>query len=163
MGTRSKWAFGAAIVLVSLFIGAIALAVPWLINYQGDLVEKTTDEPLVGTFAMTFRIYDAASAGTMLWEETQSVDVQYGIYSVHLGSDTPLSASIFSSDDRWLEVWVDGEQLLPRQRITSVAFAFTAANAGDADTLDGFDSTGFAPDTPPVHRYHRQCRRCPDP
>jgi hypothetical protein len=46
-----------------------------------------------------------------------------GIYNVLLGSVTALDASVFSGDDRWLEVKVGDDTLSPRQRITSVAYA----------------------------------------
>jgi hypothetical protein len=100
---------------------------------------------------MTFRIYDAPTGGVLLWEEEHtSVPVDTGIYTVILGTGTTTSGSfdpsLFSEDNRWLEVEVEGEVFDPRQQLTSVAYAFTAATAGDADTLDGSDSLDFASD-----------------
>jgi hypothetical protein len=58
---------------------------------------------------MTFRLYDAETGGSLLWSENQSVNVTGGIYNVILGSAASLSPSLFSSDNRWLEMTVNGE------------------------------------------------------
>ncbi|RME28829.1 MAG: hypothetical protein D6800_03465, partial [Candidatus Zixiibacteriota bacterium] len=85
---------------------------------------------------MTFTLYDAATGGTALWTDTQSVDVQNGSYAVELGSTpNPLSASIFSGGQVWLEITVGtGTPMTPRQKLNSVPYAFEAVNAQTAAT-----------------------------
>jgi hypothetical protein len=69
----------------------------------------------------------------VLWSETiSSVDVDQGIYHVKLGSVNPLTASVFSEPERYLEVNVGGERLEPRQRITSIAYALKAESVPDS-------------------------------
>ena len=79
-----------------------------------------------------------------------------GLLSVLLGSVKPLLPVIFAGDgERWLGIQVDTDpELAPRQRVATVPYAFVAdraasadeaAVAGDADLLDGLDSTAFAP------------------
>ncbi len=105
-------------------------AVPHLINYQGRLTD-TSGVPLNGSYSITFRIYDAETTGTMLWEETQaSVVVQKGIFSVLLGSVTNLGLAF--DIPYFLEIKVGTEVMTPRQRITSAGYAITAENAEKA-------------------------------
>ena len=97
--------------------------IPHLINYQGKLTDKD-NKPIEGTHAITFRIYDAETSGTLLWEETQSVTIQKGIFSVMLGGVTALNLAF--DKPYWLEIKVGTEAMSPRQQIASVPYAFTA-------------------------------------
>jgi cell shape-determining protein MreC len=109
-----------------------------LISYQGRLTDPTTGQPVAdGDYSMTFKIYDAASDGNLIWSETQTVSVSGGLFNVLLGSESPLSANVFSGTERWLEVVVGGQTLPQRQRIASVAYSIQAQEAVNADTLDG--------------------------
>ncbi len=108
-------------------------AVPHLINYQGRLTD-TAGVPLNGSYAITFRIYNAETAGAMLWEETQaSVVVQKGIFSVLLGSVTNLGLAF--DIPYFLEIKVGNEVMAPRQRITSAGYAIRAETAENANTV----------------------------
>ena len=78
--------------------------------------------------------------GSNVWSETHDeVALQKGVYSVQLGSvnTNTLTPDLFSADDLWLEVTVNGEILSPRQRISSVAYAH------NANLLNGKDATSF--------------------
>ncbi len=102
-------------------------AVPHLINYQGRLTDKDA-KPLDGSYSIAFRIYDAESAGNLLWEETQAgVVVQKGIFSILLGSVKDLNLAF--DKPYWLEIKVGSEVMSPRQRISSVGYAITAESA----------------------------------
>ena len=125
-----------------------ALGVPGLLNFQGKLADDA-GTPLNGSYNLYFRIYDAATGGTELWaEQHNNVLVINGIYNVQLGSGDHLDAAVFSGDARYLQVEVynsdssSWEVLSPRLRITSVAFSI---KAGDAETLQGYEPTDFAP------------------
>ena len=95
--------------------------IPHLINYQGKLTDKD-NKPIEGTHAITFRIYDAETSGTLLWEETQSVTIQKGIFSVMLGGVTALNLAF--DKPYWLEIKVDNEVMSPRQRMAAAPYAF---------------------------------------
>ncbi len=119
-------------------------AVPDRINYQGYLTDSS-GMPVTGTgIPMKFRIFDVVTGSTDLWAEEQTVDVRSGIYDVVLGDGTTTNGTfdtaLFAIQPLWLEVEVNGEIMEPRQKITSVAYAM---QAGQADTLDGLDSTDF--------------------
>jgi hypothetical protein len=133
------------LVLLSfiLFSGGSALAVPGLISYQGKLTD-TSGTPLNGAYSMRFIIYDSINGDDPLWSEDQSVQVTDGIYDVQLGAFTPLGGDNLTDDHNYLEVRIhngtDWEVLTPRQRFTSTAFAFKAA---DAETVGGQDPSTF--------------------
>ena len=107
--------------------------IPHLINYQGKLTDKD-NKPIEGTHAITFRIYDAETSGTLLWEETQSVTIQKGIFSVMLGGVTALNLAF--DKPYWLEIKVDNEVMSPRQRMASVGYAYRAEEAYRADVAN---------------------------
>lgn len=99
-------------------------AVPQVINYQGRLTDKD-DNPLSGNFLVTFRFYDVSTAGSALWEERHILSLQNGVFSVLLGSVTPIEVDF--NKDLWLgmEVASDGE-MSPRIKLASSAYAFNA-------------------------------------
>lgn len=100
--------------------------VPHLLNYQGRLTDAS-GLPLNGSYAITFRIYDAETAGSMLWEETHTgLVIQKGIFSVLLGSVTNLNLAF--DKPYFLEIKVGTEVMSPRQRIAASAYAFMAEN-----------------------------------
>ena len=111
---------------------------PTILNYQGLLTDPATGQPKPdGNYGMTFAVYDASPcSGSPGWSESQTVQVSGGVFNVLLGSVNPLSASVFSSPDRWFGVTVDGTPL-PCQRIASVAYAIQAQEAVNADTVNG--------------------------
>ncbi|MFH1245217.1 MAG: discoidin domain-containing protein [Candidatus Omnitrophota bacterium] len=101
------------------------VTVPRLIHFQAALgdADKT---PLTGDYTLTFRLYDTASGGVPLWEETQSdVAVEGGRVDVELGSVTVLDIAF--DQQYWLgvEVGNDGE-MTPRFKLTSAPYALTA-------------------------------------
>ena len=113
----------ALLILAALLLGATQAqaAVPGEISFQGFLTD-TSGVPINGSVSMTFRIYDAATLGNLLWGETQSgVTVDEGRYAVLLGTGTvlptpgiALTALAFDLE-YWLsvEVETDGE-MTPR-------------------------------------------------
>ena len=110
--------------LVYLPSSVVYANVPHLLNYQGRLTDSS-GTPLNGTYALTFRIYDAESAGNLLWEETQSwVVIQKGIFSILLGSVTNLNLPF--DKPYFLEIKVGNEVMSPRQAITSSGYAIRA-------------------------------------
>ncbi|MDE2292383.1 MAG: hypothetical protein KGL53_09895 [Elusimicrobia bacterium] len=121
-------------VLLALLAAAWAAparaATPNAVNFQGRLADPRTGNPVAGpTAAVTFSVYDAASAGTLLWSEDQTVNVDHGEFEARLGSVVPLSSAVFSAAGRWLEVTADGETLSPREPFASSPYALRAAVA----------------------------------
>jgi hypothetical protein len=138
-------------------VSGISSGAPSLISYQGFLADSSGTPLSDGSYAMTFAIYDAASGGTKIWEETQSsVTVGGGYFSVLLGNGScttgcPLDASTFSGTTRYLQTSVttgSGTTTFPRQRLASAPFALQAT---EAQTMDWSGLTavpaGFADGT----------------
>ena len=129
--------FFTVVLLLSLSTMA---APPQTMNYQGVL-KSATGVPFTGTKKITFKIYDVATGGTALWTETQpSVNVAKGQFSVTLGAGTPAVPLILAFDKSyWLGVTVDSEtvEMAPRQPLTTAPYAFRAAVADNATSVDG--------------------------
>lgn len=116
--------------------------VPQQINYQGYLTDSG-GSPLNATPTMDFDIYDAATGGTFMWGESQTVNVVNGNYSIEIGQDpvnNPFPVNLFEGS-RYLELTVNGEPLSPRLHLTCSPFAMKAA---DADSLEGQRASEFA-------------------
>ncbi|HCF59498.1 MAG TPA: hypothetical protein DFS52_16075 [Myxococcales bacterium] len=89
-------------------------------------------------FGMRFALYDAASGGNKLFEETQTVAVTSGAFSVVLGArpGTPLPDPVFTAGSLFVEVTVDATTLTPRQQV------YAAPQAVRGRTADTFTVTG---------------------
>jgi len=136
-----------AAATMALVLGAVATpaAVPNVINYQGRLTDNTPQQqPVNATVTIDFSVWDAATGGSSLWSETQSVQVVSGLFNTLLGSTTPIPSTVFSTGAmRYLEVHVSGETLTPRQRIAATPFAITSASADDAGSLGGVAAADY--------------------
>jgi len=119
-------------------------AIPHLINYQGRLTDKD-GAPLNGSYELTFRIYDAESAGNLLWQATHTgIVIQKGIFSILLGSanDSGYDFAALAFDKPYfLEIKVGSEVMSPRQRIASSAYAIRAE---EAEKLGGKQPNDYA-------------------
>lgn len=138
--------------------GLLAIT-PSRISYQGRLTDPATGLPKPdGAYSLTFRLYDAATGGTLLQTVSQpSVQVKDGLFSTTLD----FSQGYFNGQDLYLEIQVGTETLSPRQQLTTVPYALglrpgvrmqgaisveallTAENtAADGTGLSGFGRTG---------------------
>lgn len=102
-------------------------APPSLLSHQGYLTSPT-GSPISGTLAMRFAIYNVANGGGALWQESQNVAVQSGSFSVVLGSNVALNLPFDTPYYLGISVGNDNE-MTPRQRLTSVPYAYTAQSA----------------------------------
>jgi hypothetical protein len=94
------------------------------VDYQGVLVSN--GQPVTTPTNLTFTIYDSQVGGTVVWTEVQSVTPNSeGVFSVALGSVTPLTDTVFASPDRWLSVAITGSpEMSPRVRLMSAPYSF---------------------------------------
>lgn len=128
-----------------LLLGAsLGHTVPQLINYQGRLVDSG-GSPVTGTKSIAFTIYDAATGGSILWQETQSIQITDGLFNVLLGSINPIDDSVFNGDSRFLGIKVESDpEGSPRHQLVSVGYAFTADNlGGGAVNVDATGNVGI--------------------
>jgi hypothetical protein len=102
------------------------------IAYQGYLVDSVGN-PVNEPVNITFRLYNVASGGTALWSETQTVTIADGLFSVLLGSQSPISRNLMAANNNlWLGLTVGTDQeMTPREKIASAPFAILS------DVADG--------------------------
>ncbi len=134
-----------ATVFASLIVpvDTVQATTPKLLYYQGKISVRSNGTNIAdGNYSMQFKMYDAASAGTLLWTETwdggtSQVAFVNGMFSVALGTYVALPS--FTGGSVYLTVnfnsgsGYDGE-MSPRQQITAAAYALVANSvAGDGD------------------------------
>jgi hypothetical protein len=99
-----------------------------LISYQGMLTDQS-GMPINGTTTMAFSLYDALTAGNLLWgPENQTVQVSEGLFHVLLGSVEAIDPADLLGD-LWLEITVNGEALTPREQLASVVNSINAGRS----------------------------------
>ncbi len=95
------------------------------IPYQGRLTDSNGN-PVNTTQAMTFRLYNVASGGTALWQESwPAVQVNNGLFNVLLGNTVSIPQNVITENDSlWLGVRVGTDiEMIPRVQMGSVPFA----------------------------------------
>ena len=114
-------------------------AVPQTLNYQGQLASAAGIPVNSGPagISMTFKLYDAATVGNLLWSETRNVVVSNGLYSVTLGGNpTALTPALFGVP-LYLGISVAADaEMTPRIAMSSSATALRAAVADMASSVN---------------------------
>ncbi|KPL17752.1 MAG: hypothetical protein AMJ92_11145 [candidate division Zixibacteria bacterium SM23_81] len=112
-------------------------SVPNKLNYQGHLTHASDSSAVTDTLEMTFRFFDAKTAGAELWSEIHAdVPVIDGLFSVVLGENTSLPTGLFDGSALWLQTEVGAEVLSPRKPLVSVAYGIRSQEADHAATAD---------------------------
>ncbi|KXK07714.1 MAG: hypothetical protein UZ21_OP11001000936 [Microgenomates bacterium OLB22] len=112
------------------------------INFQGKVVNKTAGTNVTnGNYDFVFRIYDAASGGSVIWTETRTaanqVAVTDGIFRVSLGSVQALPGSVdFNTDNLYLDITFNGETMTTRVQFAAVPYAFNALKVAGLTVTD---------------------------
>ena len=125
-------------------VTAFSQAVPTTLTFQGRLA-KPGGTPVadVASQSLTFRLYDAASGGTLLWSQTATLPVKNGTFAARLDFSKGYAtgqtlATVFSNPKftPFLEIQVGTDApLAPRQPFSSQAYALyanTALNVPDS-------------------------------
>ncbi len=134
---------------------------PTVVSYQGHLT--VGDSPYTGTGYFKFAVVDA-SGTTVYWSnngllfngvptEAVVLPVNGGLFGVLLGDTdltnmTALPVSAFADTERWLRVWFSADgvtfaHLEPDRRFAAAPYALQAAEAANADTLDGVQGSAY--------------------
>ena len=133
-----------AALFIAVSAAAVFAFVPPLVSFQGRITDSGGGA-LTDTVAITFTIYDNSSgSGIAEWTETHpAVPVINGLFTVMLGSFTPLEEDVFDINvalDRYLAISVSGGPILqPLQKIAAVPYALRVATVDDASggVIDG--------------------------
>jgi hypothetical protein len=133
----------AAVAMGAGLLGAVtaqAQTIPNTFTFTARV--SNADGPLDGTHQIILRMYDQASAGTKLWEESHvDVQVNQGLVTLVMGSETNITNGDLTDAGVWVEVVIDGSTLAPRIQLRSVPYARRAA---DSVTLRGNAPSAFA-------------------
>jgi hypothetical protein len=130
-------------MLISLIVSSIlntAHAVPLQLTQQGRVLDSN-GAAITGTQDLTFRIFDAATNGTVYWSETVTVNFTNGYYAAVIGTDevnNPLDSSTLALYPLYLEVQLNSNNpMMTRTAINSAPYAQMAGNAEVAESVDG--------------------------
>jgi len=116
---------------------SVAQTVPATLNFQGRLANASgAPVPDTAAQAVTFRLFDAPTAGNELWEQTlANVTVTKGTFAATLDLSTgyqgaSTQAQAFSGAPVYIEVQAGADPpMTPRQLLSSSPYAFTANTA----------------------------------
>ncbi|MEO0070649.1 MAG: tail fiber domain-containing protein [candidate division WOR-3 bacterium] len=110
-----------------------SITIPKILSYQGKLTDASGNPVPDTTHQITFRLYTQETGGTPFWSETQVVTPKNGLFSVLLGSITPIP-SVPDNGQLYLAMAIEGTELSPRLRIGAAAYAFLTERAANADS-----------------------------
>jgi hypothetical protein len=127
----------------SLYSTVNAQAIPQYTPFQGFLADLN-GAPINRAVTLTFNLYANSQDANPIWTETlNNVVVQNGAFSVNLGELSPITAALNDGDSRYVGISIDGQaEILPRQKLGAVPYAFLAHNASmlDGKTVNDFTS-----------------------
>src|SRR6266705_2941698 len=119
-------------------LSAYAQDTPGKLQYQGTVVVPKGAK--AAAYVVTFGIYNFATSGAPVWQETQTVQADAnGNFTVMIGAVTPLTPSLLTwGTTSWLGVTQTGQpQQTPRTLLSTVPYALKASNALDSNKLEG--------------------------
>jgi len=132
----------------SIADGVDAITIPHLLSYQGMLTDTAGVPVPNGNYSVVFKLYTVLSGGSPFWNETQNVATKAGLFSVLLGSVTPIG-SVPDAGTLYLGMAVSGgAELTPRLRIVSAAYAYKADTANYALAAPGGGDNAWVRGTP---------------
>ena len=145
------WAGMILVLGLAFLVSNAGAEIPRVISYQGRISDEEGNPVADGTYNMRFRIYDAATEGDLEWDSgVQSVALDCGIFNVLLGDPGQPALDMEFAEEYWLVVTFNGVNQLPRQRLTSVGYAYMASGLVPGTEVSGnVDSGTYA--TFPAH------------
>jgi len=129
MRSSVRGLLAAAMTFGALLCSAPAAAgVPGELMHQGRLFDAA-GKPITGSVDLQFAIYSTQAGGSSIWQETHSVEVDDGYFSVSVGDQSPLGPVLGGDGKRWLGIKVGGDpEMTPRSAIDSVPYAMFAGD-----------------------------------
>lgn len=115
---------------------------PYLVNYQGRLVDGTN--LFTDAVTIVFSLYNHETAGSLVYMETQAVTVVDGLFSTIIGEspDHGNLESAVTNGPLYLELAVAGTTLAPREHIVSSPYALLAGGVGTSAILTSMLADG---------------------
>ena len=120
-----------------------AITIPRMLSYQGKLLDVNGRPVSDTTYSVLFGLYTVPSGGAAFWTETQTVRTKNGLFSVLLGSVTPIGTLPDAGAlHLGMKVGADPE-MTPRLQIASAAYSYLAERAANSDRLQGKDTVAL--------------------
>jgi hypothetical protein len=103
--------------------------IPRYVSYQG-IILGADGKPATGSLQMTARLYDVPKGGQYLYQETQNVTLENGLFTIILGKEAVLNLPF----DRlyYLGIVIDQTESEPRIPLTTAPYAFRALTVADS-------------------------------
>ncbi len=113
-------------------------AMPHTISYQGVLRDATEAPVPDGSYVITMKLYNIATGGTALWQETDTLDVKNCTFHTLMGDGNALTLDF--DQTYWLGLSVDGgAEMTPRVVFSAAPYAMRAAIADSVAGSVGSD------------------------
>lgn len=141
------------LIIAIFFFSAIlvsAQSIPPYIFYQGRLIDQTTGKPINQVKSITFSLYETPTGETSIYSQTKEVDINKGVFIIYLGKgegiyngniiEDGIPAEVFTKHStQYLGIKVEDSEseMAPRQLIASVAYAYKASRAKEAENVMG--------------------------
>jgi len=127
-------------------IASVSVQAQANLSLQGTVQKSTGVSVEDGVYTLIFKLYTVETGGTPVWTEKQdSVVLLGGVYSVTLGTVTPLTAAF--DKPYFLGITVgSGAELIPRARLTSSPYALSLI--GQSNTFPSAGAVGAGTATP---------------
>jgi len=133
-------------VLFFFGLASVSVQAQSSLSIQGTLQKSTGVAEEDGVYTITFKLYTVETGGTPVWTEKQdSVVLLGGVYSVVLGTITPLTPAFDKPYFLGISVG-SGVELNPRARLTSAPYALSLL--GQSNTVPSAGSVGVGTITP---------------
>jgi hypothetical protein len=141
---RSMLAVLATLLTAELAIGAGAGAPARGLPYSGRL--ELDGAPISSVVPMKFDLFDDATAGTLLFTQSQDVQVVGGAFAVILGTvgGNPLPPEAYTSAELFIAVTVNGVALEDRKQIFAATQSVRGAQADNFTVTQNLTVTGTA-------------------
>lgn len=137
---NARYSLVLALLLLCASAGA-AEAVPTAISFTTYLRESGGQPPAAVPSAIEVELYDSVTGGQVVASDIGGIGYVDGLLQVTLENVEAGSLP----QGLWVEVTIDGETFDPRQRVLSVPYCLTAA---DADQLGGVDADLYVKRSP---------------
>jgi hypothetical protein len=119
------------VLAILIFLNNVYPQIPKTINYQGLLTNVDGAAVQDGEYSIEFVLYPTEIDGKPLWQETQQVTLQSGVFNVILGKVNPLDIQF--DKPLWLGISIEqSAELLPRIELTSSAYSFYSQSIVDS-------------------------------
>ncbi|MBS1902155.1 MAG: hypothetical protein JSS75_00435 [Bacteroidetes bacterium] len=127
-------------LLVALFAAIVAAPayaqIPRQISYQGVIADHQGHPIADGQHVIKTSFYDAPTGGTVLFTQSQPVNITSGVFNIIIGASGAIPNSLDFSNQYWLGISIDSaEEMSPRTPLVSTPYALHAQTADRASSV----------------------------